>query len=99
MTEVKIRTWMYISEVATRLRRSERTIRRYINEGSIKAGKPKKGDRNGLLVYGPSVEAFEKRMMENVLEDSVEVENEIEEVVEKKKSKRKVYSKGFVKNW
>jgi predicted transcriptional regulator len=92
LISVKIRTWMYVSEVAKRLRRCERTIRRYIEEGKLIGGKPDRGSRAGVLVLGASVVELEKKMIENMQEDAGAIDEEMAKIMEKH-PERKVYSK------
>jgi len=99
LTDVKIKRWMNVAEVAEWLRRSVRTVRRYIDEGKLTGGKPDRGSQNGIMVWGPSVAEYEEQMKKNMLEDPLEVDKEMEEIMVKKGPGRKVHSKGFVKNW
>ncbi len=87
----QVKTWLLIAEVATRFRRSPRTIRRWIDEEKLIAGKPEKASNAGILVLGQSVVDFERRMVENLKEDSEAVDKQMQEIM---RPRRKVFSRG-----
>ena len=91
MTEIKIKPWMLISEVAEYFRRSERTIRRWLDEDKLVGGKPERRSNSGILILGQSVLDFEACMIANLKEDPAAVEKQMEKIF---RPRRKVYSRG-----